>query len=88
MSRRRVTCSSGGEQQRIDALSRLCSVLRVELAVRESDDPLATLVETARALDVTYLLLLPPRRRRLQASVVERVLKALPDVDLRLVRGA
>ena len=85
---RPVRPPSDGEQQRIDALSRLCSVLRVELAVRESDDPLATLVATARALDVTYLLLLPPRQRRFQASVVERVLKALPDVDLRLVRGA
>jgi two-component system sensor histidine kinase KdpD len=77
---------SGEEQQAIDALSRLASVLRAEMLVREADDPVAAVVEVARETGATYLLLAPPRRRRFGTSPLDRLVEELPETDLRLVR--
>ncbi|WP_241004371.1 histidine kinase [Conexibacter sp. SYSU D00693] len=74
------------EQAALDALSRLCAALRVELLVREADEAVEAVVAVARELDATYVLLAPPARRRLRASPVDRLVEALPGADVRLVR--
>jgi len=93
VTRRRVP-PEREEQAAIDALSRLCGTLRVELLVREADDPVEAVAETARDQGTTYLLLAPPTRRarplgggreRFAAGVVEQLLEELPGVDVRLV---
>ena len=88
---RPATPPSDAEQRALDGLSRLCAVLRVPLLVREGDDALGLAVEVARAQGVTYLLLeRPPPRGRLAAFAphpLDRLLDALPGVDVRVVRG-
>ena len=80
----------GAEQTELDRLARLCRELDCEFLVRQSEDVAAAAVEVAQELHTTYLIVPspPPRRAlsRLGPSLVERLLDALPDTDIRIVR--
>ena len=80
----------GGEQTELDRLARLCRELGCEFLVRQAEDVAAAVVEVAQELHTTYLVVPspPPRRAlaRLGPSLVERLLDALPDTDIRIVR--
>ncbi len=80
---------SAAERERLEALRRLCSVLGAHLLVEEGRDPVAVLTRVARERGTTYVLLGPPEARRglgrFSEPLVMRVLRALPDVDVRIV---
>lgn len=70
-------------------LRRLASILGVELIVEPGDDLVRTVSEVARRRGITYVLLGTPRTRRgparLRSSLVERLVEAMPGVDIRIV---
>ena len=80
----------GTEQADLDRLARLCRELGCEFLVRQSEDVAAAAVEVAQDLHTTYLILPSPSPRRalsrLGPSLVERLLEALPETDIRIVR--
>jgi two-component system sensor histidine kinase KdpD len=78
---------SAGERERLEALRRLASVLGAHLLVEEGPDPVPVLQRVARERGTTYVLLGPPgpRRRLFSEPLVLRILRALPDVDVRVV---
>jgi two-component system sensor histidine kinase KdpD len=77
---------SADERARIEALRRLCSVLGAHLIVEEGHDPIPALERVARERGITYVLLADPPLRRFREPLVMRILKALPHVDVRIVR--
>ena len=94
--RRSSTCSSwprrnrsAAERERLEALRRLTAMLGAHLLVEEGEDEVAVLERVARERGTTYVLLgAPPARRgldRLAEPLVMRILRALPDVDVRIV---
>lgn len=78
------------DREQLEALRRLASVLGARLIVQEADDVAAAAVETALDLGTTYVLMGAPASRRglrriSERSVLERLLRELPGVDVRIV---
>ncbi|MHB1538107.1 MAG: histidine kinase [Solirubrobacteraceae bacterium] len=77
------------DRERLEALRRLTSMLGAALIVEEGDDVAAVAVQAAGGLGTTYLLMGAPsgRRgmRRLGESLLERLIRELPGVDIRIV---
>jgi two-component system sensor histidine kinase KdpD len=76
-------------EQQVLALRQLASVLGATFLVESGDDVAATVVKVARRLGSTYLLLgrsRPARGlRRLRTPLPQRLMEALPGVDVRIV---
>jgi two-component system sensor histidine kinase KdpD len=77
---------SASDRTRLEALRRLTSVLGAHLIVEEGEDPLPALERVVRERGTTYVLLPEPEHRRLREPLVMRILRALPHVDVRIVR--
>jgi two-component system sensor histidine kinase KdpD len=77
---------SAEERTRLEALRRLTSVLGAHLIVEEGGDPIPILERVVRERGITYVLLAEPPRQRFREPLVMRILKALPHVDVRIVR--
>ncbi len=80
---------SASDRERLEALRRLVSMLGARLRVEEGEDVAAVAVAVARSLGSTYVLMgaPTPRRglRRLNDSLLSRLLRGLPGVDVRIV---
>ncbi|MGK2956614.1 MAG: histidine kinase [Solirubrobacterales bacterium] len=84
-----------GQAQQIDldpeviAMERLASVLGANLIIESGDDLVMTTKRVAQERGATYILIGPPRPRtgfrRLSPSLVDRLLEAVPGVDIRVV---
>lgn len=81
--------SSSTDRERLESLRRLASTLGANLMVEESDEPAELAARIARERGTTYILLgRPPARRglgRLSEPVALQLVRALPDVDVRIV---
>jgi two-component system sensor histidine kinase KdpD len=84
------------DRERLEALRRLTAMLGARLHVEEGDDVAAATIAIARELGITYLLLGTPAPRRGIArlrlaadapdrSLLDRLLRELPGVDVRIV---
>ena len=77
------------DRERLEALRRLVSMLGARLHVEEGDDVATVAIRVARALGSTYVLMgtPSPRRglRRAGDSLLTRLLRGLPGVDVRIV---
>jgi two-component system sensor histidine kinase KdpD len=78
------------EQERsLGALRQLASVLGTQLIVEESDDVPATVASVARGRGSTYILMGASRQARgmsrLRTPLPQRLMAALPGVDVRIV---
>jgi two-component system, OmpR family, sensor histidine kinase KdpD len=84
---------SAEDRRRLEELRRLTAMLGVRLRVEEGEDVAAIAIGTARALGATYLLMGTPSERRGLAriggggerSLLMRLLRGLPGVDVRVV---
>lgn len=80
---------SASDRERLEALRRLTAMLGARLRVEEGEDVAAVAIRTARSLGSTYVLMgapLPRRGlRRLNDSLLTRLLRGLPGVDIRIV---
>lgn len=80
---------SAQDRERLEALRRLASMLGARLRVEEGEDVADVAISTARSLGTTYLLMgtPAPRRglRRFGDSLLTRLLRGLPGVDVRIV---
>ncbi len=86
---------SSGDRERLEALRRLTAMLGARLRVEEGDDVAAVVVAVARELGATYVLMGSPSTRRgvgrlalrggLDGSLLGRLLRELPGVDVRVV---
>jgi len=75
-----------GSRERVEALRRLTAMLGAHLLIEEGDDELAVLTRVARERGTTYVLIGPPApKRRFSEPLVLQLLRALPDVDVRVV---
>jgi two-component system, OmpR family, sensor histidine kinase KdpD len=86
-----------GDRERLEALRRLAAMLGARLRVEESDDLAGATIAAARELGSTYLLIGTPApgrgigRLRLGSGegtgrpLLDRLLRELPGVDLRIV---
>jgi two-component system sensor histidine kinase KdpD len=85
---------SAAERERLESLRRIASVLGAQLIVEQADDLVEAVARVARRQGTTYILMGAPGARRglgrLGEPVANRLLRALPDVDVRFVadRGA
>jgi two-component system sensor histidine kinase KdpD len=83
------SASSREEREQLETLRRLASMLGAHLIVEEGEDIATVAIETARNLRTTYVLIGTPvgRRgmRRFGESLLDRLLKELPGVDIRVV---
>jgi len=75
---------SAGQRQRLEALRRLTAMLGAHLLVEDGDE-LDVLTRVARERGTTYILLGPPPRRRFGEPLLLRLLRALPEIDVRVV---
>jgi two-component system, OmpR family, sensor histidine kinase KdpD len=77
------------EQDQLDALGRLASILGARLVVEEGDNLAQAVKEIAEERGSTYVLIGTPRPRtgldRFRPSLATRLIEALPGVDLRVV---
>lgn len=77
------------EDEPVKAMERLAAVLGANLIIETGDDLVATVRRVAKERGATYILIGPPRRRRglarLRPSLVDRLLDAVPGVDIRVV---
>ena len=78
------------EREQLEALRRLASVLGAHLLIEPGDDVVEVAARVARERGTTYLLMgvpQPARRARppRAARLVDRLLRALPGVDVRIV---
>jgi len=78
------------EQDQIDAIRRLASVLGAHLLVERGDDVAVVTQRVAQERGTTYVLMGTPRersaiRRMLRPALPQRLLRALPGIDLRIV---
>ncbi|MGN6869980.1 MAG: histidine kinase [Solirubrobacteraceae bacterium] len=78
------------EQEQLDALRRLASVLGAHLLVEHGDDVAAVAQRVAQDRGTTYVLMGTPKprgalRRLTQSALPFRLLELLPGVDLRIV---
>jgi two-component system sensor histidine kinase KdpD len=80
---------SAQARERLEALRRLTAVLGAHLLVEEGGDEIEVLRRIARERGTTYVLIGPPKPTRglgrLNEPLVMRILRALPDVDLRVL---
>jgi two-component system sensor histidine kinase KdpD len=81
---------SAEDRERLEALRRLVSMLGARLRVEEGEDVAAVAISVARSLGSTYVLMgAPSPRRGLRRlnndSVLTRLLRGLPGVDIRIV---
>jgi two-component system sensor histidine kinase KdpD len=80
---------SAQDRERLEALRRLVSMLGARLRVEEGEDVAAVAVSVARSLGSTYVLMGAPAQRRglrrLNDSLLTRLLRGLPGVDIRIV---
>jgi two-component system, OmpR family, sensor histidine kinase KdpD len=80
---------SEAERDQIEAFHRLASLLGAEVLVEEGDDLAEVAARVARERRSTYVLLGTPAPRRglgrLSAPLTERLVRALPGVDVRIV---
>jgi two-component system, OmpR family, sensor histidine kinase KdpD len=80
---------SDTEREQIEAFHRLGSLLGAEVLVEEGDDVAEVTARVARERGTTYVLLGTPVRRtglrRLSESLPDRLMRALPGVDVRIV---
>jgi two-component system, OmpR family, sensor histidine kinase KdpD len=80
---------SAAQRQQLEALRRIASVLGARLIVEEGDDVAAVVAGVARERGTTYLLIAAPNQRRGLGRLAEplpmRLVRLLPDVDLRIV---
>jgi two-component system sensor histidine kinase KdpD len=79
-----------GEQEQLEALRRLASVLGAHLLIEQGDDVVAVAERVATERGTTYVLIGTPSRRNLierltRHSLPTRLLEAMPGVDLRIV---
>jgi two-component system, OmpR family, sensor histidine kinase KdpD len=81
--------ASAAERERLEALRRIVAMLGAHLLIEEGPDPVAVLARVARDRGTTYVLIGPPEPRRglhrLSEPLIVRILRALPDVDVRVV---
>jgi two-component system, OmpR family, sensor histidine kinase KdpD len=79
----------GDEHEQIEALRQLAATLGAELLIEEGDDLAATTARVARERGATYVQIGQPSRRtglrRLGESLPDRLIRALPGLDLRIV---
>jgi two-component system sensor histidine kinase KdpD len=81
------------DRTRLEELRRLTAMLGARLRVEEGEDVAAVAVRVARSLGVTYLIMGTPSERRGLArlgagperSLLMRLLRGLPGVDVRIV---
>ncbi len=78
------------QKHQLAAISQLTSVLGANLIVTPGDDIARTVRELARERGTTYLMLGPPKprsaiERSLRPSLLDRLLEALPGVDVRVI---
>ncbi len=80
---------SAEDRERLEALRRLVSMLGARLRVEEGEDVAAVAISVARSLGSTYVLMGVPAPtrglRRLNDSLLTRLLRGLPGVDVRIV---
>ncbi len=84
---------SSEDRRRLEELRRLTAMLGVRLRVEEGEDVAALAIRTARSLGVTYVFMGTPSERRGLArlgasperSLLMRLLRGLPGVDVRIV---
>jgi two-component system sensor histidine kinase KdpD len=80
---------SANEQDQLDALGRLASVLGARLLVEEGDDLVQTVRDVVEERGSTYVLIGTPSPRtgldRFRPALATRLIEALPGVDLRVV---
>jgi two-component system sensor histidine kinase KdpD len=79
----------GEEQDQINAVRRLASVLGAQLLIEEGDDLVQAVRKVAEERGSTYVLLGTPSPRaglnRFRPALTTRLIEALPGVDLRVV---
>lgn len=74
------------DDEGLGALRKLASVLGCELLIEESDDVVATTARVATERGTTYILMGQSRARRsLRTPLPQRLMRALPGVDVRIV---
>jgi two-component system, OmpR family, sensor histidine kinase KdpD len=77
------------EQNQLDGIGRVATLLGAHLLVEEGDDVAQTVKEVAEEKGSTYVLIGTPKPRtgldRLRPSVITRLIENLPGVDLRVV---
>jgi two-component system sensor histidine kinase KdpD len=84
------------DRERLESLRRLVAMLGARLRVEEGDDIAAVTVDVARELGATYLLIGTPQPSRgigrllgggetSERSLIGRLLRELPGVDIRIV---
>jgi two-component system sensor histidine kinase KdpD len=80
---------SAGEREQLESLRRIASVLGAELIVEAGEDVADVAIRVARQRGTTYILMGAPTPRRgfgrFSEPVALRLVRALPDVDVRLV---
>jgi two-component system sensor histidine kinase KdpD len=72
---------SPAEREQLEALRRLASLLGAHVIEEAGDDLPETVARVARERGTTYVLMGRPQRKR----VVDRLLRALPGIDVRIV---
>jgi two-component system sensor histidine kinase KdpD len=78
------------EQDQLEALRRLASVLGAHVVIEHGDDVALVAQRVATERGTTYVILGPPTRQRrlrhrLRTPLVLRLMELLPGVDLRIV---
>ena len=81
------------DRRRLEELRRLTAMLGVQLRVQEGEDVAAVAIDLARSLGATYVLMGTPSERRglgrlgagFERSLLMRLLRGLPGVDVRIV---
>ena len=80
---------SAAEREQLESLRRIAAVLGAQLVVEQADDLVDAVVRVARQQATTYVFMGAPTARRglgrLAEPVAMRLIRALPDVDVRLV---
>jgi two-component system, OmpR family, sensor histidine kinase KdpD len=80
---------SADEREQIEAFRRLGSLLGAQVLVEEGDDVAAVAARVAAERGTTYVLIGTPARRRglrrLAEPITDRLLRALPGIDVRIV---
>jgi two-component system, OmpR family, sensor histidine kinase KdpD len=80
---------SDDEREQLDALRRLASLLGVQVLEEAGEDLVEVVARVARDRGTTYVLMGQPERRtgmrRLSEPLVDRLLRQLPGIDVRIV---
>jgi two-component system sensor histidine kinase KdpD len=76
---------SAAERERLESLRRLTAMLGAHLLVEEGGDEIETLRRVARERGTTYVLMGPPRPARFREPLILKILRVLPDIDVRIV---